>query len=93
LLGLTFNLDGEDLGYGWFYLIYALVIFIPGLAVTVRRLHDVGKSGWWYLLAFIPLIGAIILLVWFCTDSQAGTNKWGANPKEIAQIQISSQNV
>ena len=60
----------------------SLVLFIPGLAVSVRRLHDIGKSGWMYLLILIPLVGAIILLVWFCQDSQPGENKWGANPKE-----------
>ena len=61
---------------------YALAIFIPSLAVCVRRLHDIGKSGWNYFIGLIPLVGAIILLVWFCTDSQIGENKWGANPKE-----------
>ena len=60
----------------------SLVLFIPGLAVSVRRLHDIGKSGWMYLLILIPLVGAIILLIWFCQDSQPGENKWGANPKE-----------
>ena len=82
VLGLTFNLYGQSLGYGWLYLIYCLAVFIPGLAVTVRRLHDIGKSGWNYFIGLIPLVGAIILLVWFCKDSQAGENKWGVNPKE-----------
>lgn len=72
-----------ELGYGIFYGIYALAMFIPGLAVGVRRLHDVGKSGWMLLIAFIPLIGAIWLLVLLLTDSQEGTNNWGENPKEI----------
>lgn len=71
-----------ELGYGIFYGIYALAMFIPGLAVAVRRLHDVGKSGWMLLIAFIPLIGAIWLLVLLLTDSQEGTNNWGENPKE-----------
>jgi len=74
---------GPELGYGIFYVIYALAMFIPGLAVGVRRLHDVGKSGWMLLIALIPLIGAIWLLVLMVTDSQQGTNKWGENPKEI----------
>ena len=60
----------------------SLALFIPSLAVSVRRLHDIGKSGWMYLLILIPIVGAIILLVWFCQDSQPGENKWGANPKE-----------
>tara|TARA_B100001115_G_scaffold183194_1_gene181341 strand:- start:145 stop:510 length:366 start_codon:yes stop_codon:yes gene_type:complete len=70
-------------GYGVFYGIYALALFIPGLAVFVRRLHDVGKSGWMFLIAFIPLIGAIWLTVLLVTDSNPGENQYGANPKEI----------
>lgn len=60
--------------------IWALVVFIPSLAVCARRLHDIGKSGWWYLLNFIPLVGSIILIVWFCKDSTEA-NQWGPNPK------------
>ena len=83
VLGITFDLYGQSLGYGWLYLIYCLAILVPGLAVTVRRLHDIGKSGWFFLIILIPLVGAILLLVWYCTDSQAGENNWGANPKEL----------
>lgn len=73
----------DGVGYGPIYGLYVLALLIPGLAVGVRRLHDVGKNGWMFLIAFIPLIGAIWLLVLFCTDSQQGTNKWGENPKEV----------
>ena len=62
--------------------IYTLAVLIPSLAVCVRRLHDVGKSGWMYLIALIPVVGWIWLIVLFCTDSQKGSNKWGNNPKE-----------
>jgi len=72
-------------GSGVFQGIYSLVVLIPGLAVAVRRLHDVGKSGWMLLLALIPLIGAIWLLVLMATDSKEGANKWGENPKEVSQ--------
>jgi len=82
VLGTTFKIQGQSLGYGWLYLILGIATILPALAVAVRRLHDVGKSGWWYFIAFIPIVGGIILLVWFCTDSQAGENEWGANPKE-----------
>jgi uncharacterized membrane protein YhaH (DUF805 family) len=61
--------------------LYYLAVLIPGLAVTVRRLHDVGKSGWWMLILLIPFVGAICLLVFLCTDSETGTNRWGKNPK------------
>lgn len=59
-----------------------VALLIPGLAVLVRRLHDIGKSGWWYFIGLIPYIGAIVLIVFFLMDSQPGVNKWGANPKE-----------
>lgn|SRR5690554_4381 len=63
--------------------IYSLAIFVPALAVSVRRLHDIGKSGWYYLLVLLPIIGWIWLIVLFATDSEAGPNKWGQNPKEV----------
>jgi uncharacterized membrane protein YhaH (DUF805 family) len=89
-LGSTFKMDmgfGEqDLGYGYIYSIYGLVVLIPGLALGVRRLHDVGKSGWMYLVGLIPLIGAIWLIVLWATDSQPGENKWGSNPKGVPAI-------
>lgn len=72
-----------NLGYGAIYFIYGLAVFIPGLAVIVRRLHDVGKSGWMYLIFLIPLVGSIWLLVLLVTDSKPGENKWGPNPKEV----------
>ena len=78
------NLGTEvNTGTGLFGGIYSLLILVPSLAVGVRRLHDVGKSGWMLLIALIPLIGAIWLLILFCKDSQPQENKWGANPKEI----------
>tara|TARA_B100001248_G_C27191117_1_gene366773 strand:+ start:62 stop:424 length:363 start_codon:yes stop_codon:yes gene_type:complete len=63
--------------------IYSLIILVPTLAVGVRRLHDVGKSGWMLLVALIPLIGVIWLLILFCKDSHLEENKWGTNPKKI----------
>ncbi|MDC9259384.1 DUF805 domain-containing protein, partial [Clostridioides difficile] len=61
--------------------IYVLALIIPMIAVTVRRLHDIGKSGFWYFICLIPLIGSIWLLVLLCTDSQPGQNQFGANLK------------
>lgn len=57
-----------------------LALFIPTLAVSVRRLHDTGRSGWWYLLNFVACIGWIILLVWYCKASQSGENQYGPEP-------------
>jgi len=61
--------------------IYSLAVIIPTLAVIWRRLHDIGKSGASYFVALIPLVGAIILLVWLCKDSQPGDNQYGPSPK------------
>ena len=71
-------------GYGIIYFLYCLAVFLPGLAVQVRRLHDLGKSGWMILIALIPLVGAIWLLVLYCLDGQPGENQYGPNPKEVA---------
>lgn len=64
--------------------IYSLAILLPSLAVSVRRLHDIGRSGWWLLIGLIPLIGAIVLLVFAVQDGQPGPNQYGPNPKEAA---------
>ena len=63
--------------------IYSLIWLLPGLAVSVRRLHDIGKSGWNLLWILLPIVGAIMLIYWYCQDSQLGENKWGANPKFV----------
>ena len=73
----------EGIGYGPLYGLYVLAMLIPGLAVAVRRLHDVGKSGWMILISLIPLIGGIWLLVLMVTDSNPGENQYGQNPKEV----------
>lgn len=65
------------------FFLYAVAVFLPDLAVNIRRLHDIGKSGWWYLIYLIPIIGAIWLTVLMCLDSEPGENQWGENPKEI----------
>lgn len=78
LLGLAF----EDTSYGVIYGLYSLAMLVPSLAVTVRRLHDVGKSGWWILIGLVPLIGGIWLLILLLQDSQPGENQYGPNPKE-----------
>ena len=71
----------EDLGYGPMYILYVLAVALPTLAVTVRRLHDVGKSGSFLFIVLIPIIGPLWLLVLFCRDSMPGENKYGTNPK------------
>lgn len=67
--------------FGFFGVIYALFIMIPSIAVTVRRLHDSGRVGWWALIAFVPIIGILVLLYFLIQDSEEGSNQYGANPK------------
>jgi len=64
----------------WLISVYVLVIFIPNISITARRLHDTGRSGWWQLIGIIPLIGWIILIYFLVLDSD-DDNKWGRNPK------------
>jgi uncharacterized membrane protein YhaH (DUF805 family) len=67
--------------FGLVLLGYSLLLLLPSLAVTVRRLHDTGRSGWWLLLYFLPLVGPIALLVFAVQDSEGGSNDYGPNPK------------
>lgn len=74
-------LGGMEFSYnaGYFGNIFALITFLPAWAVEVRRLHDIGKSGWWLLLLLIPLIGFIILLIWLIRKGTDGDNEYGAD--------------
>jgi uncharacterized membrane protein YhaH (DUF805 family) len=80
-LGILGGIIGE--GGEFFGSVYTLAVFLPSLGAVIRRLHDIGKSGWLWLLAFIPIVGWIIVLIWLCTDSQPGENKYGPNPKGV----------
>jgi uncharacterized membrane protein YhaH (DUF805 family) len=61
--------------------VYYVAVLLPSIAVWVRRLHDTGRSGWWVLASFVPLLGTIALLVFSLQDSETGTNQYGPNPK------------
>ncbi len=69
------------IGFPLFQLVVGLGLLVPSLAVGVRRLHDTGRSGWWMLIGLVPLVGAIVLLVFFLTDGERGANRWGPSPK------------
>lgn len=71
--------------------IYSILIFIPALAVLLRRLHDVGKSGWYFFLILIPFIGWLWLLILLCMDSVPRPNIWGDNPKGIGNDRMINQ--
>ncbi|MFC4452253.1 DUF805 domain-containing protein [Deinococcus sonorensis] len=66
--------------------VYTLGVLVPSLAVSVRRLHDTGRTGWLYLITLIPFVGSLILLVFLVQDSQPGDNKWGPNPKGAVAV-------
>ncbi|WP_159947579.1 DUF805 domain-containing protein [Polaribacter septentrionalilitoris] len=68
--------------------VYPLAVFIPALAVAVRRLHDTGKSGVYILVGLIPIAGPIWLLVLLCMEGEYKTNQWGKNPKDINSVEI-----
>ena len=67
--------------------LFSLATLIPGLAVNWRRMHDIGKSGAWYFIILVPLVGSILYLVWCCRDSQPGDNMYGPNPKSTQLYQ------
>ena len=65
-------------------LIFDLGILLPILAINVRRLHDIDRSGWWYFLLLVPIVGYIVWLIWFCTPGTIGPNRFGEDPKSVA---------
>ena len=80
IIPLTVEIRGAEISLA--YIAVYLIFILPKLAVTVRRLHDIGKSGWFYLISLIPVVGHIIFFIWCVKDSEARTNKYGKDPKE-----------
>jgi uncharacterized membrane protein YhaH (DUF805 family) len=77
-LGLNF-VDGSSTGF--IGTVVSLALLLPGLAVAVRRLHDTDRTGWWLLIALVPVVGAIVLIVFFVLDGTPGANRFGPSPK------------
>ncbi|MDZ7720485.1 MAG: DUF805 domain-containing protein [Balneolaceae bacterium] len=71
------------MGFGFIGTLFSLAIILPSIAVGVRRLHDIGKEGWWLLIGLIPIIGLIVLIYFYVQDSEPGANVYGPNPKGI----------
>lgn len=61
--------------------LYGLAVLLPAIGVGIRRLHDIGRTGWWMLLHFLPIIGTIIMIFFYVQDSEEGSNEYGLNPK------------
>ncbi|MDE5579340.1 MAG: DUF805 domain-containing protein [Alistipes sp.] len=80
-INVVLGIIGNLIHFGLLGSLYGLAVLVPSLSVGVRRLHDAGKSGWWYLICLVPVLGIIYLIYLWCQNSQAGSNKWGANPK------------
>jgi uncharacterized membrane protein YhaH (DUF805 family) len=81
VISVVLLLIGRAIDFNFLQSLYALAVLLPALGVAVRRLHDTGRSGWWLLIGLVPFVGAIVLLVFFCTEGQAVDNEYGANPK------------
>jgi uncharacterized membrane protein YhaH (DUF805 family) len=75
-------IEGLAGGPGLLASIYSLAVLLPSIAVGIRRLHDTGRSGWWLLIALVPLVGTIVLIVFMVQDSKPGDNLYGPNPKQ-----------
>ncbi len=80
LIDRMIGTSNAESGLGLLSGIYTLAVMVPSIAVSVRRLHDTDRSGWWLLLGLVPLVGSIILLVFFLQDSKPD-NQYGPNPK------------
>ena len=83
VLALLLAIATDTPGFIALAYLWGLATLLPTIAVCVRRLHDTGKSGWFYLTVLIPLVGGILMLVWKCTDSELGHNGYGPNPKGV----------
>lgn len=68
-----------------------LAMLLPSLAVGIRRLHDTDRSGWWLLIGLIPLIGTIVLLVFYCSDGTKGPNRFGPDPKDDTPAELAEK--
>jgi uncharacterized membrane protein YhaH (DUF805 family) len=83
VLDSMFGTVSAQYGMGMLTGLYALATLVPNIAVTIRRLHDTDRSGWWILLGLIPLVG-IVLLVFMCLEGTRGDNRFGPDPKAVA---------
>jgi uncharacterized membrane protein YhaH (DUF805 family) len=80
LAGIVTEIIDAAIGISLTTAIFSLAVLLPGIAVSVRRLHDLDRTGWWVLLALVPVVGIIVLLIWFCTNGTDGSNQFGPDP-------------
>lgn len=79
-IDISLDMFDPDSGFGLLSSIFTLAIIVPSITVSVRRLHDTDRSGWWLLLGLIPLLGTIVLLVFWCLGGTPGWNRFGEDP-------------
>ena len=84
IIDLLTGAYARTVGVGLLSSIFSLAVLIPSIAVTVRRLHDIDRSGWWLLIALVPLVGWIVLLVFSVQEGTPGSNRYGPNPKSAS---------
>lgn len=86
IIAVVLAVIGLAIKFPYLVILFYVAILLPGLGVSIRRLHDTGRSGWWLLIGIVPVVGGIMLLVFTCTDSKPGANQYGPNPKEVGGI-------
>ncbi|CCO45160.1 conserved hypothetical protein; putative inner membrane protein [Vibrio nigripulchritudo SOn1] len=86
LVSVALGVIEGALGTSFIGIVYGLVVFIPGVAVTIRRLHDIGRTGWWILISFIPFLGWLVLVVFAAIAGDDGSNDYGDSPKEFVGV-------
>ncbi|WP_327402182.1 DUF805 domain-containing protein [Streptomyces sp. NBC_01288] len=86
IIAVVLLVIGLVIKFPYLAVVFYLAILLPGLGVSIRRLHDIGRSGWWLFFGIIPIAGPITLLVFTCTDGKPGANQYGPNPKEVGGI-------
>lgn len=83
VVNVVLGLFDGSLGGALLSSLFSLAVFIPNIAVGVRRLHDIGKTGWWYLLWIVPIIGWIVMIYWNIQEGDVGDNEYGPDPLQM----------
>jgi uncharacterized membrane protein YhaH (DUF805 family) len=87
IVSIVVSIIDKAIGNPVLELLVSLALLLPTLGVSIRRLHDTGRSGWWLFIVLIPIVGWIVLIVFYCQDSQPGQNSYGPSPKGAGPIQ------
>ena len=77
----------------WLSVLYMLVMILPSFGLVFRRLHDTGRSGWWWLINLVPFVGVVVFLVFMCLDSAPGENQYGSSSKGVSATNPPQQNI